>query len=254
MMTMVDSLNPMGSSNSWLNWLSPTITDPIVDLTMNEDFTGKPIAPPISPYDNVGENRSQQFWNNTNPAYVTVADWLSRLTGREGDYLPGAAEYSPNQVEYMVEWLTGGTGPFLARAANLAYGGVTGDLPEMEIEANDIPFVRKFTGSITSRNDLQDYIEGRDQVMRIRKALKDARKDGDNETYLSIMRKYPDEYKVASKINAIENARKKLSTKIKRIRESSRMPQERKDELVKRLKERQDMLVGRGNEVLAPID
>lgn len=253
-MTMIDSLNPMGGSNSWLNWVAPSIIDPVVDLSMNEDFTGKPIAPPVSPYDNVGENRSQQYWNNTNPVYIKIADWMSQLTGRQGDYIPGKMEYSPNQVEYAVDWITGGTGTFLARAGRLMYGGATGELPEMEIEATDIPFLRKAYGTITKRNDLQDYIEGRDQVLRVRKAMLDARKDGDNEMYLSIIQKYPKEYKIAARINAFENARKKIGTKIKKIKESKNLTEERKEEIVKSLKERQDTLVGRANEVMAAID
>lgn len=253
-MTMVDSLNPWGGSNSFLNFVAPTAIDPVVDLYQNEDFTGKPIAPPLNPFDNTGENRSQQYWNNTNPAYVGIADWLSYLTGRKGDYIPGYAEYSPNQVEYVMDWISGGTGPFLARAGRLLYGGATGDFGEAEVEAGDIPFARKVYGSVTSKNDLQDYIEGRDQVLRIRKALQDARKEGDNELYLSIMRRYPKEYKVAARVNALENARKKLGSKIKKIRDNKRMTEERKEEVIKSLKERQDNLVGRGNEVLAAID
>jgi hypothetical protein len=253
-MTMIDSLNPMGGSNSFLNWVVPSIIDPVVDLYMNEDFTGKPIAPPVSPYDNVGENRSQQYWNNTHPLFVSIADWMSQLTGRQGDYIPGKMEYSPNQVEYAVDWITGGTGTFLARAGRLMYGGATGELPEMEIEATDIPFLRKAYGTITTRNDLQDYIEGRDQVLRVHKAMKDARRDNDDAMYLSIIQKYPKEYKIAARINAFENARKKISTKIKKIRESKKGTEESREARIKMLKDRQDNLVGRANEVMAAID
>jgi hypothetical protein len=252
-MTMVDSLNPWGGSNSWLNWVAPTIIDPIVDLTLNEDFTGKPVAPPLSPYDNVTENRSQQFWNNTNPIFVTVADMMSQLTGSEGDYIPGYAEFSPNQIEYVWDWLTGGTGTFVARAGREAFNVATGNQPD-EFDFNDIPVARKFLGSITTKNDLQDFIEGRDKVLRIRKALQDARKDGDKEAAMSIMRQYPKEYKAAARVNAIENARKKLSHRIKMIRDNPKIPQERKDELVKKAKEKQNMLVGKGNQFMAEID
>jgi Large polyvalent protein associated domain 38 len=253
-MTMVDSLNPLGGSNSWLNWVAPSVLDPVVDLYMNEDFTGKPIAPPVSPYDNVGENRSQQYWNNTHPLYVSIADYMSVLTGRQGDFIPGAMEASPNQVEYAVDWVTGGTGTFLARAGRLIYGGATGTLPEMEIESTDIPFLRKAYGSITKRNDLQDYIEGRDQVLRIRKALQDARKEGDNEGYMNIKRMYPKEASIAGRINAIENARRKKSTQIKKIRDNTRISDAEKERRIKLLKERQDVLVGQGNEMLTAID
>ena len=251
-MTLIDSLNPLGAANNFLNTVMPSVLDPVVDLTLNEDFTGKPIAPPLSPYDAVHENRSQQYWSNTNPLYITVADLMSQLTGRQGDFIPGTMEASPNQIEYVVNWVTGGTGTFLARASWLAGGVATGDFGEMEV--SDIPFVRKGYGSITERNDLQDYIEGRDQVLRIRKALQDARKDGDNEGYMEIMRKYPNEYKIAARVNAIENARKKLGSRIKKIRDSKNLTDEEKEIRVKELKARQDLMVGRGNEAMAAID
>jgi hypothetical protein len=251
--TMLDSLNPWGGSNSLLNWVMPTVLDPVVDLYQNEDFTGKPIAPPISPYGGAEENRSQQYWNNTNPVYVTIADYMSKLTGRQGDFIPGAAEWSPNQVEYVSDWLTGGTGTFLARAGRLLYSGAQGELPE-DIDAGDLPVLRKGYGQITAKNDLQDYIEGRDKVLRIRKALRDARKEGDNELYMQIMRNYPKEYKAAARVNAIENARKKMSSRIKKIRDSKRLSDERKEVLVKALKDRQNVLIGKGNVAMSGID
>jgi hypothetical protein len=42
---LLDAFNPVGGSNSLLNLISPTITDPIVDLVRNRDFADKPIMP-----------------------------------------------------------------------------------------------------------------------------------------------------------------------------------------------------------------
>lgn len=246
-MTMLDSLNPWGGSNSFLNFVAPSVLDPVVDLAQNEDWTGKPIAPPVSPYDHTGINRSQQFWNNTNPAFVTIADWMSRLTGRSGDYIPGYMEYSPNQVEYVWDFLAGGTGTFISRGVGLATSAYKGEVPNV----GDIPFVRSFTGSVTSKNDMQAYIAGRDQVMRVRNSLQSARKDGNNDQYMAIMRQYPNEYKAAAKINSIENARVKLSTKIKHIQDSANLSDEEKAKRVKMLRDRQDKLVGEGNKVMS---
>jgi hypothetical protein len=72
--------------------------------------------------------------------------------------------------------------------------------------------------------------------------------------YLSIIQKYPKEYKIAARINAFENARKKISTKIKKIRESKKGTEESREARIKMLKDRQDNLVGRANEVMAAID
>jgi hypothetical protein len=248
-MGMVDSLNPWGGTNSLLNFVAPTVIDPIVDLYQNEDWTGKPIAPAESPF-GTSEVASQRYWNNTNPFFVSISDWMSRLTGREGDYIPGVMEWSPNQVEYVWDFLGGGVGTSMSRALALA-GRASGLVPgEEPLSSGDIPFVRKIFGNVTKREDMQSYIEGRDDVMRVRKELKDAIKDGDSERYTRVMRLYPKQYKASIQINKIENARRKMATNIKRIRESTRIPDARKEELIAQLKERQEKLVAAGNEVL----
>ena len=135
---------------------------------------------------------------------------------------------------------------FLARGAGIAMNVSRGERPEL----GQVPILRAFTGQITSRNDLQSYIEGRDQVMRVRESLRSARKNGDHDAYQRIMRNYPDEYKAANRINAIENGRKRLATKIKHIRDSKRIPDAQKEVRIKALKDRQDKLVGVGNKTL----
>jgi hypothetical protein len=260
--TMFNSFNPLGEANNWLNYVLPTVLDPVAEIALNKDYTGAPIIPAASPY-GPDEVASQRYWNNTSPAAVTIADWLSRLTGRTGDFIPGYVEVSPNHLSYAFEYVFGGMGTFVMRGVNLTlpegYGGkgvaqniFTGNMEDVDI--NDIPFVRSVVGNITTKNDLQNYIKGRDTVLMVRKALQDARKDGDSAAYTEIMKKYPDEYRVQARVNAIENARKKLSTKIKRIRESKRIPEDKKEEMVKAMKERQDHLVGIGNRTLESAD
>ena len=249
---LVGSLNPFGSSNSWLNFVAPTIIDPMVDLALNENFTGAPIMPNASPF---GENEiaSQRYWNNTSPWAISVADWTSRITNtalgyERGDFMSGGIEVSPNQIAYVVDWATGGAGGFVDRVMqfNPAWR-------KEDYGLEDVPFVRRVTGQVTERNDLQNYIDGRDEVMQVRKELKDAIKDGDSERYTRIMRSHPAEYRASITVNKIENARKKLSQKIKRIRESTQLSDERKKELVKQIKEQQNLLIGRGNSVLSQM-
>ena len=38
MMTMIDTLNPLGGTESFINFVMPTVVDPIIDLYENEDF------------------------------------------------------------------------------------------------------------------------------------------------------------------------------------------------------------------------
>ena len=48
--TIVDSFNPIGGSDNIASFLSPTIGDPIVDLTRNRDFADRPIMPEQNQY------------------------------------------------------------------------------------------------------------------------------------------------------------------------------------------------------------
>lgn len=254
--TLAESLNPWGGANSFLNFVAPTIADPIVDLYNNENFADEPIAPPENPFGDKGK-APQRYWNNTSPAFVSIAHWMDRLTGGDAVF-DGPAGFSPNQVEYVYEWLTGGTGTFLTRAFDLVspVGGknVLGEIVTGgEWSANDIPFARRAYGNITSKNDLQAYIEGRDEVLRVRSELRDALKDGDTDRYQYIMQTYPEEYRASIRINKIENARKKLSSQIKKVRENKKLSEEKKKETIDALKKKQDSLVGKGNAVLAGV-
>lgn len=251
--TLIESLNPFGAANSFLNFVAPTIADPLVDLARNENFANEPIAPPENPFGG-DEKASQRYWNNTSPAYVTIADWISRLTGSDGNYLPGAIEWSPNQVEYMFEWALGGLWTFVRRSTDVV-GRTTGFYDDMTKDwaVNDIPIARRLYGNVTSKNDLQYYVENRDKVLAVRRELKEARESGDSEHYKNIILAYPEEYRIAAKINAFENARKKISRTINKIRES-KLPDAEKQERIRELKERQDELVGKANAFLRGIE
>jgi hypothetical protein len=251
--TMIDSINPWSGSNSFLNFVAPTIADPIVDLARNENFAGDPIAPPANPYGG-DEKASQRYWNNTSPMYVSIANWLSRLSGSEGNYLPGSLEYSPNQIGYVMEWLGGGSATFARRAWDFAVPGGTAykALSGGEWSANDVPGLRRFYGNVTSRNDLQYYIENRDRVMAVRQELKEALKEGDSQHYQDVMLAHPQEYRMSASINMFENARKKISHQIRKVQDS-KLADDKKDALIKTLKQHQDDLVGRANAILRQL-
>ena len=170
--------------------------DPIVDLTTNVDAFGKNIAPAESPY-GIDAVNSQRYWNNTSPLYKTVASAISTATGSDGKFMPGAVEVSPNQIEYMVNWLGGGLAAFVTRSTDLVnpWGGNSALFGGKDFAVNDVPFLRTFYGNVSERNNTEFYFQNRDEVLRVRKALSDARKRGDSEEYQRLMQAYPNEYK-----------------------------------------------------------
>lgn len=256
--TAASSLNPWGIGGHWLNYVAPTVADPLVDLAVNTNFMEAPITPPENPFGH-GDVPSQRYWNNTSPFFVTVAEWLDLASGGDAVF-PGMVSYSPNQYEYAFEFFGGGAMSTILRAwdfiAPEAIGGagrgvklIQGD----DVSANDIPFFRRFVGNITTREDLGGYINRRDDVLKVREALRDALKAGDTEKYQAIMEKYPEAYRISARINAIENRRRKIGSRIKKIRETNRLTEEQKTKLIEKLKEQQQTLVNQGNAIMSGI-
>lgn len=252
--SFAEGLNPWGwGGNGWLNFVAPTFMDPMIDLGAGKDFTGNYIAPPPSPFGQEKKD-SQRYWNNTSPIAISIADWLSRISGSDGKYLPGKLEISPNNLEYIYEFGTGGAGAFALRVFDfLAPGSIGGQgiLEHMvtgleEVSANDIPMLRRYVGNFSERSDLGTYIKRRDQVMSVRQELNDAIRTGNSAHYLDIMRKYPDEYRMAAQVNKIESLRRKLSKQINSIKDSKALTDEQKEDRIRVIRNQQNDLVEMG--------
>lgn len=257
--TAVESLNPWGGGGSWLNYVAPTVLDPAIELVANQNFMGAPIQPPESPY-GTGDIPSQRYWNNTSPAYITVADMLDAASGGDGVF-PGVVSFSPNQYEYAFEFLGGGALSTIVRAwdflAPEAIGGAGRGVAlasgDKDISVNDVPFFRRLLGNITTREDLSGYLDKKERVLTVRQALRDAMKDGEPERYQRIMQEYPEEYKLAARINSVEATRKKIGAQIKKIREAKTLTDDQKKKLVEPLKKQQEALVDQANALMGNI-
>lgn len=152
--TVADAFNPIGGSDSLLNILSPTITDPIVDLTLNKDFTGKPIMPNQSPY-GPEEPDNQRYFNSVGPHWKTITEFLNASTGGD-EVQPGAIDVSPETLEYLSGTVIGSAGAFLDRSLGLI--GKSMDESE-DITADDIPVARKVVGGKPSWVDKSAFYD-----------------------------------------------------------------------------------------------
>lgn len=257
--TVADSVNPWGGGGSWLNYVAPTVLDPMVELVANKNFMEAPIAPPASPY-GAGDIPAQRYWNNTSPLYVSVAEWLDTLTGGDNVF-PGGVSFSPNQYEYVFEFFGGGAMSTIVRAWDFVAPEVVGGAGrglklatgDKDVSANDIPFVRRLVGNITTREDLSGYLDKKERVLTVRGALRDALKDGEPERYQKIMEEYPEEYRLASRINGMETKRRKIGSQIKKIREAKNLTEDQKKKLVEPLKKQQEALVDQANALMGDI-
>ncbi|MBF5091902.1 N-6 DNA methylase [Novosphingobium sp. NBM11] len=151
---VADAFNPVGGSQSLLNFIAPTIVDPIVDLEQNKDFSGRKIMPDQPAY-GPQEPDSQRYWGSVGPHWRAITDALNEATGGD-DVVPGAVDVSPETLEYLAGTAVGSAGGFLDRMASLVSKGFD---PDAEVTANDIPLARKVTGSKPAWYDKSAYYD-----------------------------------------------------------------------------------------------
>jgi hypothetical protein len=139
--TLVDSFNPIGGTESLLNLIAPTVFDPVVDLSRNRDYTGKPIKPEQPQY-GAKKPESQMFWGSVSPASKTITDFMNEATG--GDKVrAGKIDVSPEALDYLFGVATGAAGTFYGRGISALIKLAE---PDAELTPNEIPVYRKLVG------------------------------------------------------------------------------------------------------------
>lgn len=145
MAVLADAFNPLGGSAPMAQILAPTAADPFVALSMNEDWTGKPIAredfSSLNP--TPGFTRSRDLASA--PA-VALAKLLNAVTGGT-DYRQGLASPTGDQIDYLVGQLTGGIGREAIKTATTVTSMFTAD----ELPAYKIPLLGRFYGETTGQ-------------------------------------------------------------------------------------------------------
>ena len=245
--TFIDSFNPIGGSESFYNFMAPTIIDPLVDIGMNRDFTGRPIVPERGSF-GVQLPESQKYWNNTFAPYVSISNFLNSLTGGT-PVIPGAVDISPNMIQYVVNYATGGVGKFVERTYNTATstipGALRGDLEELDVRG--VPFLRSLYGSVTTRDDMAVYVDRMEEVLRVRKEINDAAQSGQPERISAALERYPGQVQIMDAFSRLSRDRAQIGQRINEISRNQNIPDESKKEIIKSLREQQNSLVRLAN-------
>jgi len=248
---LFDTLSPIGGFTNVVNTIAPTLVDPLVDLyATNKDFAGNPIVPERGGF---GPDAPLAYTTsgNTNPVFVGIGQWLNRISGGTV-VVPGDINVSPDRMQYAFDYLLGAAGATALRAGTNMYDLATGNIDDVVAERGlgQITMIRKFASSISESTDLGSFIEGRDRVMMAERDLKEALEQGDREGALRLRKKWENELRIAGAIKGISNQRNKLVRAIRKIEEDPRMPEERKRELVTRLRSMVREAVIDGNRIL----
>ena len=252
-MTAIDAFNPLGGTESFFNFAAPTVIDPAVDLLENEDFAQKPVYKEGSPF-GTPQPSSQLHWSTTSPFFKDFAQWLNEFTGGS-PARPGFIDASPDALEFLFGYFTGGVGRFAERVGRFGVGIAT-DPAEIFSEEGmrSIPFVRRVFGSVSSREDTETYIEGREDINLAVADLKDAIARNDLERQRRIRDKYAAELRVQGAFKLVDNARNRLIRLLSEVRNNPRMSEEFRKKRVEELTDDIQALTLRGNKILSQME
>jgi len=159
----------------------------------------------------------------------------------------GLVDVSPDIIEFVFEYLTGGAGRFVLQTAQAPFAVFDEGFSEDVVR--NLPLASKIIGTVTTREDMGDYIEKRNRVLTALDELKAAAESGDARRIVAARDRFPDELRIAGAIRAIDTARNRLSRQAREIRESN-LPEDRKRAALEAIDTRVQQLVSRGNQLM----
>ena len=220
---IVGSFSPISLSKSsdlggsLLKSATPTVLKPIVELQLNENFFGSPIYKKDFYY-SADTPDSQRPTKHAAEWAKTMAVFLNKATGGS-DYEKGMVDLSPDTIEYLFTFLSGGTGKFINRTMDTGqklYKGKAGD-----IEFNDVPLARQFLGTVRESEAAGRYYETRREILKQKNKAIGALKSGEPMTA------------EMKQLNRLLNLDKQVQSKVKKLAEAEKRA-ERIEDPVKR--------------------
>jgi hypothetical protein len=162
----LNAFNPMGGSGitggagGVLTSLTPTFLKPVVEIGLNENFSGRPIQP--TKFTGDTSPQAYRYFDGTPDWAINASQWINEtLGGDEWENATGAFEefVSPNALQYLVGYYLSGFGRNLDRLYTIA----TGTEP---VTVNQVPLVRSFVGdaSTDTRAQSEQFYELKNKV------------------------------------------------------------------------------------------
>ena len=202
LLATLEAFNPMGSAGSFLQYASPTLLDPAVQIMENRNWFGGRISP--KKFDD-REPDSQLYFDSAPTWAKEVARIMNEKSGGNIGR-PGWADFSPETIEHWAEFAGGGTAKFFFNSIATAERFVDGEewLPEKT------PLVRRVYGrqdSVVSRK--REFYDAWADVDQAHYEVKALAKDGDREALKAARETYAPELRA---YNAMKGARKQLKS------------------------------------------
>lgn len=146
-------------------FISPVISDPIVEMAENSNWLGAPIYPQT--YGNQSEPDAYVHFRGATEVSKMVAQALNGLTG--GDFRQsGSIDVSPETLDHLASFVVGSAGAFWGRTTDFLAKTAQGNFEE--IEGRNVPFVRNVFSPVGEWVD-------RDRFYQFRAEVRDANAD-----------------------------------------------------------------------------
>jgi hypothetical protein len=138
---MLDTFSPVGGAATPLQVLAPTVVDPLVALSENKDWTGKPVYREDfnKLHPTTGLSRAR---DSATPWARGLAEVINYALGGT-EYTPGLLSPTPDAIDFLIGSATGGLGREVAKTAGSLTGAMTGE----EVPLWKIPLVGRFVGT-----------------------------------------------------------------------------------------------------------
>lgn len=169
---LVGAFSPVGSESSQtlsgalLKNAAPTILRPFANLSMNENFMGAQIYQENPPF-GIPKPDSALGRRSTPEAYKSFASWLNAFSGGS-QYRSGAVDVSPESLKFWVDYLSGGTGRFIAKSTDAGVKALNGiDIPDQQV-----PFLGRISGEVMPYDDQKKMYERMNRLTQYNAELK----------------------------------------------------------------------------------
>ena len=179
-----------GQSENFAKYIAkgaaPTVFKPLIEMAVNETYFGSKVYQTQFP---VGAKRPESELAFRSPkAIKSMFQWLNEATGG-GEMVSGSVDINPDLFWYPFEYYIGGLGQFGIRGAETTYGvaQMVASGEKAQLQANDIPFLRKVYGEPSRYYDFDLYDNNKEEVMQLYKEIKNDKRD-DPERYKGVLK------------------------------------------------------------------
>jgi hypothetical protein len=188
MAEMVNAFNPFGGGGDWdsmhgpLTMIAPTTLDPLLDVGLNRDFTGRTISKErragsedIRPGSAMARESTRK--SPSGQVFMELSDLINAASGGN-DYSKGAVSPTPEELRYIVSTIGGGVYRETEKALNAATLLAKGE----EIKPHQVPLGSRFSGEADREmSTIGRYYKVDSKLSELWAKINAAAKNGDGE-------------------------------------------------------------------------